>query len=520
MAECHCPHCTTAYPLVAQLIDRPVRCRQCRQAFRVDAQGVVQAIIVNRPASSRPAPKPQDLEEEDSAEPLLGLSARAQSTALERRPSSLIAKGQPGQTPRRKSSHILAALRPQSMDMGIQSALQQRNDSVAAPAVADYHQPDPIAPEQRQVSRRISRKPQRRSTETIMHAVRRGLLDEQPSSLSVEAEDRGDESTKRIPALASVANKPSNFTADPSLQVPLAGPQVACPHCAECYPYRDNLLDRPIRCRSCQGVFRVFADGSAVPVIVNRPPPATAPAAPHSPAPPRRQNTRLIRNRDLVQSLSHQLAGFAQEAAAAPAPSAQARRPTPQRPDAVWGTVYAGDGASAARQRRLWAVALVGIGLVMVALLWGIGSTPPHQRVIRDWNGPVPQPGIQARIDHLRAQAWPSQAVVQPIIGMRQARWEPAQRLVLPSLHSIQSLLAGHRYLSEWNLWLPHEKEADAQAAIDHWRLHAQPGPRREDLRRYLGQSHGAITTEALGQAVNALPTSPHPSPKERWRAP
>lgn len=561
VAECACPHCATMYPLVDQLMGRPVRCRQCRGVFYVENDGRTRPVISNRPAPppATDADAPTSAEGdalEPNAEPLLGLSAdalqrreRPSTKRLSAAGSSAPHSPNPSQ-PVRKASALMGALRPQHLAGGIQDALRRRETEpsdqaqstgepsadidLSPPSPAMARSPDPdlmdVAPARPQ--RRAS-SVFRRNTETIMSAMRRSMLGQgggtrvglNPAIAQAlntppkdAASDRGDESTRAIPAVRPPEATPvpaqaaavESQAASPAFSEPAAPTQtVHCPHCATAYPFLLTLLDRSIRCRSCQGVFRVFADASAEPVIANRPLPAATASGGSAGAGPRprpKAATRVLRNRDLVKAMSSNLAEVVAAATASEREGTAATRPR-DRSEAIHRRVVVAEGQRERHAQRWWWLASVAaLLLILLAAGWLIQPGEP-QRALRAFTQvAAAADGHQARRQAIREGAWPTAAVVQPVVGFGRLRLQSAMSLVLPDLAPLETALASRRYLPEWQLWIPESRLDEAQALISARQRNGSSS--RTAVIDQLVQQVEALAPSHLQAMVDRLPTS------------
>ncbi|TVR14741.1 MAG: hypothetical protein EA401_03875 [Planctomycetota bacterium] len=518
---------------------RPVRCRQCRHVFLVDITGQVRPVITNR------LPKPSlDQPSEDNA----ALAAQEQtsldtetldiSPALQRKPRPATQRLQAHSateqsSPQRKTSRIIAAASPRSLDPRIQQAAQRRIDEPQHDGSQVYHADEqvldvtqPAHHTKRARPSQVFRK--RNSTEAILGAMRAGELAKhqrsasgsQPSGvdpriaarLTTEATSHRQDALEHEPDPDDLGSDSTNTAL---AVVPPPGDSrhlVHCPHCGESYPYRDNLLDRAVRCRSCQGLFRVFADCSSEPVIANRTlPPRQGPEHNLAPSPQRKRSavrarTKVVRNHELVQAMSRSMANAMEQAAARSLPTAvQSRKAASTSPREVTPT----HGNYLQEHRRvgwLWVTAFTLAAVCIFGIITLIFSASPQEHALRDFNRVSNDQRVpQQRIAAMREQAWTGTAAVQPIIGLRRADIGATRSYALPDMAHIRSLLGNMQALPYYPLYVPQDMLQQAQDLLAQQGL-ANDGPLSE-VQELLEQSMEVVSVEHIARMIDHLPT-------------
>ena len=503
MAECHCPHCQTAYPFVDKLIGAPVRCRQCRKPFVVDPDGSTRPLVTNRPLDQGEA-------EQGPADAILDLpkATAEESSQKPVRPSTKrIGKSPMLRQKRRKTSLALRQLAPNGLGALPGSPAKQ----VPEPAPGDDEEAV-LAPPLQRPKRRLSSRA-KNNTELIMSALRQSALGKTgPSPEIVQAvheakeEDTGNESTARVSAAANPAPEAN----DPPHIALQTGLSVSCPHCQTQYPFKQTLCDQLIRCRSCTGVFRVFPDGSSEPAIHNRAlPPLPGQSAAQSqgvppPAKAQRSKTQVLRNRDLVKAMSGNMAKVAEAVKAAkPVATAEAAASV----QTVADRVIVNDGLAQRRSLRNWLVA----GLLFLVVAGGLAyvgfSKSAEQLVLQEFQSAgYGKAAHQERIAKLRAKAWDSGAVVQPIIAMGSARFYLDVSVQVPDLAPLKDLLGNRVVIPDWQVWVMPERLEEANKLVRDWELNRSIS--RTALVSKLAREVEAIGIADLQKVVDRLPTS------------
>jgi hypothetical protein len=293
------------------------------------------------------------------------------------------------------------------------------------------------------------------------------------------ADEDGFEATRRIPNTevdAGIAAAVSQRGLDLEDDAVAPGERsISCPHCETSYLYRPEMLNKPIRCRQCKGVFRVFPDQRTAPAIGNRMLPESIGGLPgRSVAPPKPVATRVAKTNDLVKAMSSSLAdiigtdaGFldrmAERKVAAEMRTAQARTLSQavevQNAD---GPVYhidpvLTDSGRQSRRRTLLAASLFFLAACGIGFGLYFTRTPcPERLALIDFvDGVTAQSDRSAEfINMMKARAWPSRARVQPVIGLGRARFIGAGSASLASLSTAAEVIRNRKPIPGLRIWV------------------------------------------------------------------
>lgn len=528
-SQCHCPHCGTAYPLVAQIMGRPVRCRQCRHVFLVDDQGQVRPVITNRLPKESPETDNGDQQAfaPAAAQATAGDDALDVSPALQRKPrpatqriQALDVKNQ--QQAQRSTSRIMASAGPRSLDPRIQQAAGQQKTATQESAqdasriyradeqVLDV--PSTSLEKKRTRPSQVFRK--RNSTEAILGAMRAGMLAKK--SASSESKRLGGMSPSIAAAVQSQAAPAEDDVGDESTNTALAAipqsrsdPVVHCPHCGETYPFNESLLNRAVRCRRCHGVFRVFADHSSEPVIANRAVPPRHNLDDKAIKKPyvARSHTQVVRNQELVSAMSRSMADAMQQAAARSAPTTATPRSAAQAsPKHIIPTI-SNDRAEQRRATWMWLSTLVVVAVLITGLGLVMFQATPQEQALRAFNATDTGERMpQQRIATMRERAWKSTAAVQPILGLRRADIAATRRYILPDLSQLRSLLASMQPLADYPLWVSTEDYEQAQELLQPNSSTGTDSP-VQAVEALLQEHFEVVSMDHLQAMIDALPT-------------
>ncbi len=487
-----CPHCATVYPLQPQLVGRPIRCRQCKAVFQVDAQGTAVPVITNRPATSRHRAPNDDRAAAEAPAPSDTSSNAGHSTRFVHHRQQSGRGGRLAQTMRR-------SLRSGRFEAGSEADAETGgSDRSAAPSPAESGATNSgtgVFDDAPALDAREAPQKRDRSSSTIF-ALRRkerrkGPAPDIRAALAEAATAESADASGHPPSTRPQAGPPP--TADRS------GPTrtTVCPHCRATYPFSRKLIDQVIRCRECRGVFRVFENGLAEPVITNRPssresssreekselflaePDDTSSMATPAVGYNRKRRSRIMRTKDLIQAMSKDLESLQDEIPAEPIPPQRSPRP-PSRAASDLDDLLAAQRKRVVLtdegRKRLRTLRQVGVlGMLVVALVaWWLASfvlISEERQALYDLvaGASADQAHAVESIRAIRRRAWRSGATVQPVVTCPRADFGRSWFCDLSSLAPVFERLRGHLYHRGIGQWFTVE---DYEPVTRLWREH------------------------------------------------
>lgn len=259
----------------------------------------------------------------------------------------------------------------------------------------------------------------------------------------------------------------------------VAGPtSFSCPHCAVNYPFKAALVGKAIRCKACQGVFRLRSDGLAervveavAPVVATSSSGASAPPAPAAPeeSKERSRSGRLLvtaKQDDLRKQMAASLAesmGKALESGAVKAEEKKAKTDsfakTPEGQKRSRKVILTGEGERAAENDRRWLLGSLAALVVIIALIWVLNHENSREKAVDAY---VSEVSARDNVYGKRAQAIVNRAwiiapalnrpAVDPVIGADNPTFSAIITIPASALAPLVKL-KGHRFYRDLGLW-------------------------------------------------------------------
>lgn len=471
-----CPHCGMTYPLVPALIGRPVRCRECKNAFQVDSQGKVAPLVIHRPEGSEP---PSGLQR-----------------ALEETPPPAQAEHKPAT--RFQSKHPMATqvvmeqLRHKISEV---EPLPAEDHGTAAESSGIFDQFVPHSAENLEnpvLSTRFRQKKQR-DPNGIAAAMRSSIFHVDRHTTDKRKAEKEKPSTE-----------PSKEPFRTSRQT------ITCPHCGTYSPFVDTMPNEVQVCQECQGNFRVFDDTSTSPVIVHRPvqevKPTSAKVAPkdaiQAPAAPFQykpgRTSRILRTRDLIADMSQGLKSLSKGIQTPPEAPQRNRKKTEDIQEllAAHSDKRETTVSKESQQSDLWPLvkwsAIAAMLLIAFWITWRCCVTTPVEKCFYAFQENVRSDSAHAAesIGNMLRRSWRTAAPVQPIIGIHTATLGKPWTISGPVFQALRSKLLGYRLHRPSGYWIRIQEFEPLETA---WQQYLASGAPPETFRNTLHTVEGGF---------------------------
>ena len=471
-----CPHCGMTYPLVPALIGRPVRCRQCKNAFQVDSQGKVAPLVVHRPEGCEP---PSGLHQalEEPSPPALP----------EHKPATRFHSKRPMAT-----QVVMEHLRHKMSNVEPVPSKGQNDAAVSSGIFDHFVAPSDEKKEEPVVSTRFHQKKQR-DPSGIAAAMRSSIIHV----------DRHTTDKRK-------AEKPPVEAPKESLRA--SRQTITCPHCGTYYPFVDTMPNEVQVCQECHGNFRVFDDTSTAPVIAHRPvqeakpssakvspakEDAQAPAAPAQYKPGR--TSRILRTRDLIADMSQGLKSLSQGIQTPPEAPQKNRKKTEEIKEllAAHSEKRESTVAQESKQSDLWPFvkwsAIAAMLLIAFWIFWRSFITTPVEKCFYTFSANVRGDSAHAAesIGEMLRRTWKTGAPVQPIIGIHTSTLEKSWTISGPVFQALRAKLTGYRLHRPSGYWV---RMQEVETLENAWQQHLASGAAPESFRTTFKGLEGGLS--------------------------
>lgn len=473
-----CPHCGMTYPLVPALIGRPVRCRQCKNAFQVDPQGKVAPLVVHRPEGSEP---PSGLQRALEETPPSGQAEHKPSTRFHsKRPMAT-------QVVMEQLRHKMSEAEPlPAEDIGNAAESSGVFDQFVAPSAEKIEKPV--------LSTRFQQKKQRDSS-GIAAAMRSSIIHVDRHTTDKRKAEKEREKASR----------------EPPKEIPRTSRQtITCPHCGTYYPFVESMPDEVQVCQECNGNFRVFDDTSTAPVIVHRPvqegKPTSAKVAPketpQAPAVPAQykpgRTSRILRTRDLIADMSQGLKSLSKGIQTPPDAPQKNRKKTEDIQEllAAHSDKRETKVTKESQQSDLWPLvkwsAIAALLLIAFWITWRCCITTPVEKCFYAFGANTRSDSAHAAesIGNMLRRSWRTAAPVQPIIGIHTATLGKPWTISGPAFQALRSKLLGYRLHRPSGYWIRIQEFEPLETA---WQGHLASGAAPETFRNTLNAIEGGF---------------------------
>ncbi len=260
----------------------------------------------------------------------------------------------------------------------------------------------------------------------------------------------------------------------------LVGPtSFSCPHCVANYPFKAALVGKAIRCKSCQGVFRLRPDGLAERVMEAPAPAASGSgsgvtSAPPPPAPElAKDNARSGRLQvtsqqdDLRKQMAANLAESMGKALESDAVKAEEKKTktgaqgkTSEGKKRSGKVILTGEGERAAENDQRWLLGGLAALVVLIGLIWVLTRENSREQAVDAFTAEVP---TSDNVYGKRAQAIVNRAWiiapalnrpgVDPIIGADNPIFSTISTIPASALAPLVKL-KGQRFYRDLGLWI------------------------------------------------------------------